>query len=236
MCNTACLDFGLRHLTQDDVAGRSIIEVGSRDVNGSLRSHLEALGAASYHGVDIEMGPGVDAICDITELVARYGPDSFDVVISTEVMEHVQHWRPAISNLKRLVKPNGVLLITTRSRGFPYHGYPYDFWRYEVQDMRAIFSDMTIDVLETDPVSPGVFIKVHKPATFVERELDSIDLYSIVAHRRCREVTSAQIYVRRIRHKVRRALSRLLPKNILAGLDRIVTREEAPAVQGRGAR
>ncbi len=153
-----------------------------------------------------------------------------------EVMEHVQHWRPAISNLKRLVKPNGVLLITTRSRGFPYHGYPYDFWRYEVQDMRAIFSDMTIDVLETDPVSPGVFIKVHKPATFVERELDSIDLYSIVAHRRCREVTSAQIYVRRIRHKVRRALSRLLPKNILAGLDRIVTREEAPAVQGRGAR
>jgi len=223
VCNSACLSFGLQQLTQDDVHGKSIIEVGSRDVNGSLRSGLQRLGPASYHGVDIEMGPGVDAVCDISDLVARYGAESFDLVISTEVMEHVREWRTAISNLKRLVKPNGVLLITTRSKGFPYHGYPYDFWRYEVSDMRTIFSDMTIDVIASDPVSPGVFIKTHRPAGFVERELDSINLYSIVTHRTCRDVTTGQVYLRRLRHKIRRSLVDVLPASAMRVLDRIAT-------------
>jgi SAM-dependent methyltransferase len=223
VCNSACLSFGLQQLTQDDVLDKTIIEVGARDVNGSLRGGLERLGPRSYHGVDIEMGPGVDAVCDITELVDRYGTESFDVVISTEVMEHVREWRSAISNLKRLVKPNGVLLITTRSKGFPYHGYPYDFWRYEVSDMRTIFSDMSIDVIDTDPLSPGVFIKAHRPVPFVERELDSIDLYSIITHQRSHDVTDGQVYLRRLRHKVRRVLAGILPKPLLRTLDRLVT-------------
>ena len=226
MCNSACLQFGRGHLTREDVLNKKVIEVGSRDVNGSLRTDLERFRPSAYLGVDVEMGPGVDEICDITDLVGRYGPESFDVVISTEVLEHVREWRGAISNLKRILKPNGVLLVTTRSRGFPYHGYPYDFWRYEVEDIRTIFSDLAVEIIEKDQVSPGVFVRAHKPSGFVERDLDAINLYSIVTHRHCRDVTGLQIAVRRVRHKVRRLLARVLSKQALANLDHVVTKDE----------
>jgi SAM-dependent methyltransferase len=223
MCNRACLEFGRRALTAADIQGRSILDVGARDVNGSLRASLERFAPASYLGTDIEAGPGVDEICDISALVRRYGAGRFDVVISTEVIEHVRAWRSAISNLKRVLKPGGLLLVTTRSRGFPYHGYPYDFWRYEVDDMRLIFSDMQLDAVDPDPGSPGVLVKARKPFDFAERELASLRLYSIIRHRRCLDVTTAAIYLRRVRHRTRRVLARLLPDQLLSTIDRAVT-------------
>lgn len=206
MCNAACLEFGRARLTRDEVLDKAVIEVGSLDVNGSLRAHVGNLGSSSYLGVDIAHGPGVDEICDINELQSRYGTERFDVVISTELMEHVRDWRRAASNLKRIMRPNGLLLLTTRSKGFPYHGYPYDFWRYEVDDIKAIFSDLSIEVIERDPISPGVFVKAVKPVGFSERNLDAVDLYSIVTNRRCQDVTAFEISVRRWKHKLRRRL------------------------------
>src|SRR5262249_36788367 len=120
----------------------------------------------------------------------------------------------------------GVLLLTTRSKGFPYHGYPYDFWRYEPPDVRRIFADFDIDVVDTDDVSPGVFLKAHKPLSFVEQDLEGIDLYSIVTNRHSHDVTDTDVYLRRIRHKVRRFAARILPTSILTSIDRAVTNEE----------
>jgi SAM-dependent methyltransferase len=226
MCNVACLQFGRSHLTAQDVRGKKVIEVGSRDVNGSLRADIVQFGPSSYLGVDVATGPGVDEVCDITELAGRYGLEGFDVVISTEVLEHVRDWRAAVSNLKRILRPNGVLLVTTRSKGFPYHGYPYDFWRYEVDDIRAIFSDLTVEVIEKDPVSPGVFVRAYKPAGFSERNLEPINLYSIVTHAHAHHVTDIEVYARRFRHKVRRFLARLLPGRLLSAIDQAVTGNE----------
>lgn len=203
MCNAACLEFGRSHLTRDDVLNKKVIEVGSLDVNGSLRADVEALGSPSYLGVDVVPGRGVDEICDISELQARYGAESFDVVISTELLEHVRDWRNAISNLKRILRPNGVLLVTTRSKGFPYHGYPNDFWRYEIDDIKTILSDLSIEAIEKDPRSPGIFVKARKPVGFSERNLDAIELYSVVTRRRCLDVTDFNARVRTFKRGLR---------------------------------
>jgi SAM-dependent methyltransferase len=189
ICNTECIIFAARSLTSEEIRGKRIIEIGSKDVNGGLRSILEAWGSQEYIGTDIVEGPGVDVICDGENLVARFGENSFDVVVSTEVLEHVRNWRKVISNMKRLCKPGGIVLITTRSIGFPYHSYPHDFWRFELADIREIFSDCEIRKLEKESTGLGVYAKVRKPEMFVERDLLPISLHSIVVNRRVEDIT-----------------------------------------------
>jgi SAM-dependent methyltransferase len=178
MCNSSCIKFGLT-LTKEEVEGKSVIEVGSYNVNGSLRDLVAILKPKSYLGVDIVEGPYVDEICKAEDLVDKYGKESFDVVISTELMEHVKDWRLVISNFKRICKTGGIILITTRSVGFPKHDYPNDYWRYEPFDMERIFADCTIQEIRKDPEDPGVFIKVRKPEKFNEGDLGSIRLFNI---------------------------------------------------------
>lgn len=190
MCNQSCYNFAKAHLSLKDVKNIKVLEIGSRNVNGSLREIIEKLEPVSYLGIDIEDGPGVDEICSVFEAVERFGKDSFDLVISTEMLEHIREWRAAVSQFKQVLRPGGVLLITTRSKGFPYHEYPGDFWRFEIEDMKNIFSDMEIEALESDSTEPGVFIKARKKAAFVEKNLSDYDLFSMVKQKRCKAINS----------------------------------------------
>ena len=128
VCGSGVTDFVRERLGRTDIEGRSVLEVGSLDVNGSVRPDIESLKPASYLGVDIARGPRVDEICDVRHLVDRFGNESFDVVVSTELLEHVRDWKGAITNMKRVLRPGGILIVTTRSLGFPLHGYPWDYW------------------------------------------------------------------------------------------------------------
>jgi SAM-dependent methyltransferase len=184
MCNPACIRFALDHLHREEIGGKSVIEVGSCNVNGSFRDHVRYFGPASYLGVDAASGPGVDQVCDAARLVETFGPESFDLLISTEMLEHVRDWTTVITNMKQLVRPGGTIVITTRSFGFPFHSYPDDFWRFETEDMQRIFADFHIRVLMPDPSEPGVFLKAVRPAHWTPVELNAIELYSMQVQKR----------------------------------------------------
>jgi len=138
---------------------------------------------SSYIGVDVSYGKNVDMIVPAEKLVEKFGENAFDVVISTEMIEHVYDWKTVIDNLKKILKPNGTIFITTRSFGFQYHGYPFNFWRYEPEDMKHIFADFEIQYLHYDAEMYGVLLKAKKPAAWRPSELN-YELYSMAIGKR----------------------------------------------------
>jgi len=165
--------FAYGALQTGEVAGRQVLEVGALDVNGSVRFLVESRQPAGYLGVDIVAGGGVDVLASADQLVHEFGRNAFDVVISTEMLEHADDWQAAILGMVDVVRPGGVLVITTRSPGFAYH-HPPDRWRYTQATFAEIAARLGLDlvVLMDDPEYPGVFVKMRKPAGWVRRRTD----------------------------------------------------------------
>jgi len=193
MCHVAVIEFFIENIEKEEFEGKRILEVGSKYVNGSVRPLIERFcSPKEYIGVDIEAGKFVDLILPAEKLVEYFGPESFDVVIATELLEHVQDWRLVVSNLKEVLKRGGYMYITTRSYGYPLHTYPYDFWRYEIEDMQKIFSDFEILKLIEDHEAPGVFLKARKPFNYSPNELQDIALYSMILGQRTASIPKPQ--------------------------------------------
>jgi len=219
MCNTSGIAFGVKNLSIEEINDKRIIEVGAYDINGSLRPIIESWGnPAQYIGVDIKKGPGVDVVCSAETILDVFGIESFDIVISTELLEHVRDWKKVISNIKNICKTNGVIIITTRSKGFKYHGFPYDFWRYELDDLKIIFSDCKIVTLENDTAAPGVFLKAKKPIEFLEKDLATYKLFNVVVDKKVTELKDIDlrifIFLRKIFSRKKKRLHRFLFKTI----------------------
>jgi len=188
MCNIDCFKWGGKNLIEEEIKGKRVIEVGSFDINGSLRYLVKLLSPSEYVGVDLLKGPGVDVICSADNLVQKFGKESFDAVISTCMLEHTRNWKKDISNIKNICKPNGIILIIVPSH-WPYHEYPYDFWRYEKEDIKNIFSDCDILVLEEDSQRPSlVYSKIRKPKEFIEKDLSQYQLHSVIVNKRINEI------------------------------------------------
>ncbi len=212
MCSSWSIEVVRRALPEFEAQGKTVVEVGSYDVNGSVRPHIEALGPSKYLGVDMRMGPGVDVVCNATDLVERFGPNAFDVLISTELLEHARDWRAVVHNFKTVVRPRGLLIVSARSYGVDFHREPFDFWRYEKADFETIFSDLTVEELTLDPTDPGLFIKARKPESFLERDLSEHRLYSILRQKKKRETTGTDIVLFHLRYRFIRLFMDLLPK------------------------
>ncbi|MEM0304447.1 MAG: methyltransferase domain-containing protein [Saccharolobus sp.] len=188
MCDVYEIEPYIEHMYEEEIKGKRVLEVGSRYVNGSVRPLIEKFGKPrEYIGIDIEPGKFVDVVIPAEKLIEHFGEESFDVVIANSVLEHVKDWRAVINNMKGVLKKGGYIYIHCPSIGFPYHAYPGDYWRYEVDDMKAIFRDFEILVLKFDP-EPGVFLKARKPYNWNPVDLTNISLYSMILGKRTKEI------------------------------------------------
>jgi len=101
-----------RHATHDAI---SVVEIGSRDINGSVRAHFPG---ADYIGLDLIAGPAVDVVCDALDYEP---PQKVDIVVIAEVLEHCITWDSLIFHAAGWLKPGGKILITCAGPGREPH-------------------------------------------------------------------------------------------------------------------
>ena len=89
------------------VAGLSVLEFGSHDVNGSPRALF--LGCLEYVGIDPWDGPGVDVVSRAQDYDGR---ERFDIVISAETLEHDEDPEGHILSAWQALKHGGKLILT----------------------------------------------------------------------------------------------------------------------------
>jgi SAM-dependent methyltransferase len=179
MCHQSVLRWGQENIKEEDVKGKTVLEAGSLDVNGSWRGLLKAFKPLYYLGIDLQAGLGVDKVMDVCD-VGKEMPSQFDLVVSTEMLEHAERWKEAVVAMKQTLKPGGVLMLTTRGPGFGRHDYPGDHWRFTAEIMRLAFADMEIERIDPDPQSSGVFVRVRRPVKD-ERPLDGLLQWDVQA-------------------------------------------------------
>ena len=88
--------------------------------------------------VDIDAKTNPDILGSIYDF--EYTDDSFDTVLATEILEHLNKPKEAVSRLYRLLKKGGTCVLTTRFIQ-KYHPSPNDYYRYTEDSLREIFSE-----------------------------------------------------------------------------------------------
>ncbi len=73
--------------------------------------------------------------------------NSFDTVILTQVLEHIDEPFKALSEIKRVLKKDGILILSVP---FIYqaHAIPYDYFRFSEYGLKKICQDYNFHILE----------------------------------------------------------------------------------------
>lgn len=103
-------------------ADKKVLEVGSLNVNGSIRPYFRR---CEYTGIDYVDGPGVDIPVPIKQYVHTYRPDNppgFDVVACCEVLEHDPMAFESLELMFRVLRPGGLFIMTCANEARPEHG------------------------------------------------------------------------------------------------------------------
>lgn len=75
---------------------------------------------------------------DVSMLSLPYADNTFDFVVSDQVLEHVGGDPfKAVSETYRVLKPGGIVVHTTVLL-FQIHGYPSDYWRFTPEGLRLL--------------------------------------------------------------------------------------------------
>ena len=126
-------------------SGMKVLDVGGKDVNGSLRKPFTEMLKIQYTSLDIEEHPSVDVVMKPGDSLP-FPDESFDLIVSTSCFEHDPCFWLTFREMCRIIKMGGFIYMNAPSNGY-YHGYPGDNWRFysDAGQALAYWSGKTID-------------------------------------------------------------------------------------------
>ena len=123
--------YGKYFLSNEEV---NVIEIGSQDVNGSLRTVTPT--TFKYTGVDFVEGKGVDVILN-DPYKLPFESNSADIIVSSSCFEHSEMFWLVYLEIMRVLKPKGLFYLNVPSNG-NFHRYPLDCWRFYPDSGKAL--------------------------------------------------------------------------------------------------
>ena len=118
-------DFLGREMHDLGMTGGRVLDVGSKDVNGSYRQYFGD--AWEYVGIDIENGPGVDLVVSASGKW-KLG-QMFDLVVCGQTLEHVPRPWILMKTVGRHIRKGGLMYLSAPFC-WDHHSYPKDCYRY----------------------------------------------------------------------------------------------------------
>src|SRR3990167_8536433 len=121
---------------KDHTGFRTVLEVGSGDVNGNIRDLFKDM---EYVGIDMRPGPNVDIVLNAHDLRNKYKEGDFDLVVCFDTLEHDDKFWLTVDTMREVLKPGGWMLLGVPGRNCEQHLYPSDYWRFMGSSVIEIF-------------------------------------------------------------------------------------------------
>lgn len=102
--------------------------------------------ASQYFGVDLDDNP-LAQVHVTKDLRTTLADETADVVLSTQVLEHVGDPRAYLLECRRVLKPGALLILSTHGQ-WMYHPDPVDYWRWTKAGLEKLLCDAGFEVLE----------------------------------------------------------------------------------------
>jgi SAM-dependent methyltransferase len=134
------LDRVLKSLTIPGAA-RPALDVGS--ARSPYGAQLRAAGYAP-RTLDIDPCAGADYVGSVE--ATGLPEQSFDLVLCTQVLEHVRRPAEALQEIRRLLTPGGHLILAV-PHVWPYHPCPADYWRFTQEGVLELAATAGLDVV-----------------------------------------------------------------------------------------
>lgn len=112
----------------------TIVEIGSQDINGSLREVAPT--DCKYIGLDFVEGKGVDLILE-DPYSLPFPDESVDCIVSSSVFEHSEMFWILFLEILRVLKPDGLFYLNVPANG-AFHQHPVDCWRFYPDSGKAL--------------------------------------------------------------------------------------------------
>lgn len=127
------------------------------DIGGSKKSGYHELIQGEHQIVtaNIDESYGTDLVFD-AEKTWPIENEAFDAVLFVNVLEHIYHYREALGEAHRVLKPGGTLAGVVPFM-FNVHGSPDDYFRYTASALTRILSDAQFDEIEIQELGCGSF-------------------------------------------------------------------------------
>lgn len=126
-------------------SGERLLDVAPQDHEGAA----PYFPTARISTFDIDPESGCDYIGDICKKNVNIADGYFSYVVCTEVLEHVRRPFEAVDEIERILKPAGLVFVTTPFN-FRIHGPLPDCWRFTEYGLRELFSNF--EILQLSPL------------------------------------------------------------------------------------